>query len=170
MSPLLKKDHESFTKILQHTIDVVQLYLDRQATLPPGRFIPDIIMNNLPQHGIGAIAVLDYFEKNFADKLANSTGPNYFGFVTGGSTPASVAGDWLVSAYDQNACGSNDTIAPQLERQTIHFLKELFGLNEDYFGSYVTGATMANFTGLALARQWVGEQHGKDFSNDGMAN
>jgi glutamate/tyrosine decarboxylase-like PLP-dependent enzyme len=170
MSPLLKKDHESFTKILQHTIDVVQLHLDRQATLPPGRFIPDIIMNDLPQHGIGAIAVLDYFEKNFADKLANSTGPNYFGFVTGGSTPASVAGDWLVSAYDQNACGSNDTIAPQLERQTIHFFKQLFGLDEAYFGSFVTGATISNFTSLALARQWVGEQQGIDFSDDGITN
>src|SRR5688500_4302269 len=139
MNPLLKNDRESFTEILKHTIDVVELHLNRQATLPPGRFIPDIAMTDLPQQGIGAIAVLDHFEKNFADKLANSAGPNYFGFVTGGSTPASVAGEWLVSAYDQNACGSNDSIAPQLERQTIHFFKQLFRLDEEYFASFVTG-------------------------------
>jgi glutamate/tyrosine decarboxylase-like PLP-dependent enzyme len=73
-----------------------------------------------------------------------------------------------VSAYDQNACGSNDSIAPQLERQTIGLFRQLFGLDDDYFGSFVTGATMSNFVGLALGRQWVGEQRGVDFSQDGL--
>ena len=168
MNAQLKKDLESFGTILNHTVEVAQHHFDRQETLPPGRFIPDLPMASLPARGIGAHAALDYFENNFADKLANSTGPRYFGFVTGGSTPASVAGDWLVSAYDQNACGSNDSIAPQIERQTIHFFKELFGLDQEYFGSFVTGATLANFTSLALGRQWVGEQRGIDFSSEGL--
>jgi glutamate/tyrosine decarboxylase-like PLP-dependent enzyme len=170
MHALLTDDWDSLKEILSHTVDVAQKHFDRQETLPPGRFIPDITMRDLPETGIGAMAVLDYFEENFATQLANSTGPRYFGFVTGGSTPASVAGDWLVSAYDQNACGSNDSIAPQLERQTIHFFKQLFGLDQAYFGSFVTGATLANFTNIALARQWVGEQQGVDLSNDGLAH
>ncbi|HZI26009.1 MAG TPA: pyridoxal-dependent decarboxylase [Chryseolinea sp.] len=168
MDGLLKKDLENLSGILNHAVEIAQHHFNRQQTLPPGRFIPDLPMADIPSKGIGAIATLDYFEHNFADKLANSTGARYFGFVTGGSTPASVAGDWLVSAYDQNACGSNDSIAPQIERQTIHFFKELFGLDPEYFGSFVTGATLANFTSLALARQWVGEQRGLDFSNEGL--
>src|SRR5688572_6402656 len=168
MDGLLKKDLENLSGILNHAVEIAQHHFNRQQTLPPGRFIPDLPMADIPSKGIGAIATLDYFEHNFADKLANSTGARYFGFVTGGSTPASVAGDWLVSAYDQNACGSNDSIAPQIERQTIHFFKELFGLDPEYFGSFVTGATLANFTNLALARQWVGEQRGIDFSNEGL--
>jgi glutamate/tyrosine decarboxylase-like PLP-dependent enzyme len=168
MDHQLKRDFENLGEILKHTAAIAQHHFDRLESLPPGRFISDIAMANLPEEGMGAVATLDYFERNFADKLANSIGPRYFGFVTGGSTPASVAGDWLVSAYDQNACGSNDSIAPQIERQTIHFFKELFGLDLEYFGSFVTGATLANFTGLALARQWVGEQRGVDFSNDGL--
>ncbi len=100
--------------------------------------------------------------------MANTAGPRYFGFVTGGATPAAVAGDWLVSAFDQNACGSNDSIAPQLERQTIDLFKQLFGLDSHYFGSFVTGATLANFVGITLGRQWVGEQLGIDVSNDGL--
>ena len=170
MDSILAKDKENIRHILSRTKQLAEDYFARQEEMPPGRFIPDIQLLSLPEKGIGASNVLSYFEKNFADKITNSAGPRYFGFVTGGSTPAAVAGDWLVSAYDQNACGSNDSIAPQLERQTIHFFKELFGLDPEYFGSFVTGATLSNFTNLAIARQWVGEQYGVDFSNEGLTN
>ena len=33
----------------------------------------------------------------------------------------------------------------------------------------VTGATMANFTALAAARQWWGEKHGLNAARDGIA-
>lgn len=169
MNKMLHFDRESIKDILWNTLTLANTYFNKQDDLPPGRFIPNIEMMDMPEKGIGANASLTFFEQNFADKMTNSAGPRYFGFVTGGSTPASVAGDWLVSAYDQNACGSNDSIAPQIERQTLHFLKQLFGLDEAYFGSFVTGATISNFTSLAQARQWVGEQRGIDFSQEGLS-
>jgi glutamate/tyrosine decarboxylase-like PLP-dependent enzyme len=167
MNEILKKDSDDLKLILKETLAVAERYFDRQNNIPPGRFIEDLELRDVPEKGIGAQAVLSLFEKEFGDKVANSAGPRYFGFVTGGSTPASVAGDWLVSTYDQNACGSNDSIAPQIERQTIHFFKQLFNLDPGYFGSFVTGATISNFVSLAIARQWLGEQHGIDFSNEG---
>ncbi len=170
MHRLLEKDRASFTGLLAQASAIAEKYLDTQDTVAPGRYIKDIPLQSVPETGIGAAATLDLFRDKYSDLVAASAGPRYFGFVTGGSTPASVAGDWLVSAYDQNACGSNDSIAPQLERQTIHFFKQLFGLHEDYFGSFVTGATMANFVGLAQGRQWVGEQSGIDFSNEGLGS
>lgn len=169
MHARLSTDKTNLSEILGHAKQMAESYFARQDSLAPGKFVPDISLMDLPRTGMGAHAALDYFEKNYADQIANSAGPRYFGFVTGGSTPAAVAGDWLVSAYDQNACGSNDSIAPQLERQTIHFFKQLFGLDEEYFGSFVTGATLSNFTSLALARQWVGEESGVDFSNEGLS-
>jgi len=168
MNTILKNDSENLNGILNHTVEVALKHFERQDTLPPGRFIPDIEMEDLSRQGIGADAALSLFEQRYAPLLANSTGSRYFAFVTGGSTPASVAGDWLVSAYDQNACGSNDSIAPQIERQTIHYLKQMFGLDAAYFGSFVSGATMASFSGLAMARQWFGEQLGYDFSTEGI--
>jgi glutamate/tyrosine decarboxylase-like PLP-dependent enzyme len=167
MNSLLQHDKTRFSEILQKTLAVATDYLNDNSSIPPERFIEDIQLENLPQTGIGATKTLDLFATEYADKIANSAGARYFGFVTGGSTPASVAGDWLVSTYDQNACGSNDSIAPQLERQTLHFLKQLFGIDQDYFGSFVTGATISNFVSLAIARQWIGEQHGINISADG---
>jgi glutamate/tyrosine decarboxylase-like PLP-dependent enzyme len=170
MNQQLSNDKAAVKEILAATRLLAEKYLDKQNDLPPGRFINDITLESLPRQGIGAKAALSYFESNFADKITNSAGPRYFGFVTGGSTPAALAGDWLVSAYDQNTCGSNDSIAPQLERQTIHFFKEMFRLDPVYFGTFVTGATISNFTSLALARQWVGEQHNVDFSTEGLCS
>lgn len=161
-------DRKNLGKILDATQRIAESYFSKQHQLPPSRVVNDMPMEDLPETGLGALEVLTQFEKRFAGLMANSAGPRYFGFVTGGSTPAAIAGDWLVSAYDQNACGSNDSIAPQLERQTIHFFKQMFRLDDSYFGSFVTGATISNFTGLALGRQWVGEQLGVDFSQEGI--
>jgi glutamate/tyrosine decarboxylase-like PLP-dependent enzyme len=168
MHQQLKYDFDGFSDILQQTVKIAEEYLKDPTTVSPGRYIRDLTLQDVPQKGIGASSTLELFRKEYADKIAASSGPRYFGFVTGGSTPAAVAGDWLVSAYDQNACGSNDSIAPQIERQAIHFLKQMFGIDEEYFGSFVSGATAANFVGLALARQWLGLQHSVDFSNEGL--
>lgn len=168
MNSQLAFDKDHLNDILRKTVSLAEGHFARSEEIAPGRFIPDMPLTELPENGIGASAVLDYFEKKFARQMANSAGPRYFGFVTGGATPASVAGDWLVSTYDQNACGSNDSIAPQIERQTIHFFRQLFGLSDSWFGSFVTGATQSNLVGLALGRQWVGDELGIDISQEGF--
>jgi glutamate/tyrosine decarboxylase-like PLP-dependent enzyme len=170
MDAHLEADRNAIGQILKQTLSIADEYIRKQDEIPPGRFIPDLDAAIVPEKGIGAKATLELFTKKYAPLIAGSAGPRYFGFVTGGSTPASVAGDWLVSAFDQNACGSNDSIAPQIERQTINFLKQLFALEDDYFGSFVTGATISNFVSLAIGRQWIGEQLGIDVSNEGLAS
>ena len=168
MDVLLQEDSLRRGEIMRHTLFLAETFFESQADRPPGVIVPELPKEELPEAGMGAVATLSFFEKEYAHLLNNSAGPRYFGFVTGGSTPASIAGDWLASAFDQNACGSNDSIAPQIEHQTIGYLKQLFRLSEDYFGSFVTGATMSNMVGLALGRQWVGEQHGIDVSDEGL--
>lgn len=165
---MLFRDKMIFQYLLDQVCKAAGQHFDRQESLSPGRRVDDLLLENLPEQGLGTEAVLKHFEDHFAARISNTAGSRYFGFVTGGSTPASIAGDWLVSMLDQNPTGCNDGIAPQIERQTIHYLKQLFDLDDDYFGSFVTGATMSNFVGLASARQWFGEQKGIDFSDEGL--
>jgi len=169
MTEALRYDKDSFANILRETLKIAEKYVSKDLdSLPPGILVDDLPLVNLPGKGLGAVNVLKQFETRYANLITNSAGPRYFGFVTGGATPASVAGDWLVSTYDQNACGSNDSIAPQLERQAIDFIRQLLGIEKDFFGSFVTGATMSNMVGLSCGRQWAGEQQGFDFSNEGI--
>lgn len=168
MNQTLLHDQKQISVLLEKAKEISLRYFQQQEQFPPGRWVENRALENLPRAGLGGTQTLEHFEKELAPYISNTAGPRYFGFVTGGSTPASIAGDWLVSAYDQNAFGSNDSIAPQVERQTLHFLKQLFGLDESYFGSFVTGATISNMVGLALGRQWLGEQAGVDFSQSGI--
>lgn len=168
MNTQIQQDERQRPHIFQRVLELAHRYYEQEDNLPPGRYVADIPFEDLPNKGKGALNTLNFFDERYSSLIPASAGPRYFAFVTGGSTPAAVAGDWLVSVYDQNACGSNDSIAPQLERQTIHYLRQLFGLTEDFYGAFVTGATMSNFVGLAIARQWIGEQHGIDVSNDGI--
>lgn len=171
----MKQDNVLFRDkvIMKHLLGLTQQaasrQLDKQQDLHPGIKVDELSLEDLPGSGIGTEAVLRYFEDHFADRISNTAGPRYFGFVVGGSTPAAVAGDWLVSTLDQNPFGSTDSIAPQIERQSIHFLKQLLNIDEAYFGAFVTGATMSNFVGMATARQWVGEQRGHNYSVEGLA-
>ena len=88
----------------------------------------------------------------------------------GGGTPAALAADWLTSALDQIAFNwISSPFAMRLEQISVDWLKELFGLPAAWSGVLTTGATMANFTGLAAARRWWGRQHGVDVEESGLS-
>ncbi len=129
------------------------------------------INTQLAEQGLGAEGSLALFNQQFEPIIVASTGPRYWGFVTGGATPAAIMGDWLASVYDQNpqsASGQGD-ISAAIEQETIQLLLDLFGLPNSFLGGFVTGATLSNFTCLAVARQWVGKQLNKDIAKEGIS-
>ncbi|MCP4139174.1 MAG: aspartate aminotransferase family protein [Chloroflexi bacterium] len=169
MHKFLSKDRAQLDKILEDILNEANHFLSEVDTRPVGTVSPaNIDEINISDEGIGALKTLELFKERYASWMSGSAGPRYYGFVTGGVTPAALAGDWLTSVYDQNSLGSDESIAPQLELETIALLRQLFGLPDDYTGSFVTGATMSNFVGLALARQWVGHQRGINFAEKGL--
>ena len=124
----------------------------------------------LPDDGDGSLAALTRLLTDGIEAAVNSAGPRFFHFVTGGSTPAALAADWLASALDNNAgLWISSPLGSRLEQVAIGWLKELFALPSDWAGVLTTGATMSNFTALAAARQWWGEQHGTDIAVRGMS-
>jgi glutamate/tyrosine decarboxylase-like PLP-dependent enzyme len=125
---------------------------------------------NLPVDGMGLEDTISAFYQQHKNHLVASSGARFWGFVTGGTTPAAIAGDWLTSVFDQNTQGIKGAgdISAIIELQTISWLVQLFGLPDSFKGGFVTGATMSNFTCLAIARQWAGRQKGIDIAREGI--
>lgn len=168
MDKNLETDARRIEAILNQIRDRATHFLQSLNEHPVGVFPPKYKISNLPDEGIGAEKTLEIFNNKYSQGITASSGARYFGFVTGGATPAAIAGDWLVSVFDQNAMGAEDSSAPYIERETISFLRQLFHLSDSHSGTFVSGATMSNFVGLALARQWVARQLGVDLVQEGL--
>jgi len=125
-------------------------------------------VSQLSDQGLGADGAVALFQDAVSPHISGSPGPRYFGFVTGGSTPAALAGDWLASAADQNLGMPGDSAASQLTEQTIALLLDLFDLPPALFdGAFTSGATASNVVGLSVGRAWCAEQCGIDVVADG---
>jgi glutamate/tyrosine decarboxylase-like PLP-dependent enzyme len=125
---------------------------------------------DFPEEGEGTLAAVAQLLELGADAHIRSSGPRFFHWVIGGCTPGALAADWFASLIDQNAgAWSSSPLAVRLEAISLAWLQELFGLPAAWGGVLTTGATTANFTALAAARQWWGEQHGVDVAAHGLA-
>lgn len=167
----LRHDLDRFDALLDRARAVASEYLAAIAERPTGMPTPDTeIARTLSDRGVGALAALEEFRTRLQPLLVASTGPRYFGYVTGGTTPAALVGDWLAAAHDQNpqsSTGPGD-VSALVELETIALLRDLLGLPGDLDGGFVSGATMANFTGLAVGRQWAAARLGVDAARQGV--
>jgi glutamate/tyrosine decarboxylase-like PLP-dependent enzyme len=94
----------------------------------------------------------------------------FFGWVIGGTLPAALGADWMVSAWDQNAAMRLATPATAAAEEAAgQWLLELLHLPATSAVGFATGGTTANFVGLAAGRQYVLEQAGWDLEADGMS-
>jgi glutamate/tyrosine decarboxylase-like PLP-dependent enzyme len=88
-----------------------------------------------------------------------SISANYYGFITGGTTPAALFADNVVSAYDQNVQVHlpNHSIVTDVEYNALGLLLDLFSLDRSAWhnGTFTTGATGSNILGLACGREFV---------------
>jgi len=123
----------------------------------------------LPSQGGDAAEILDALCTRVGPGLVSTVGPRYFGFVTGGAVPVTVATEWLASAWDQNgALYVMSPAAAVVEDIVAGWLLELLGLPAGASVGFVTGCHMANFTCLAAARHEVLRRHVWDVESQGL--
>jgi glutamate/tyrosine decarboxylase-like PLP-dependent enzyme len=159
---------------LKRAYDIAREYLDRLPerhvnARKSGVELHRALGGPLPETSLDPVAVIEALAVNADAGLVATAGPRYFGFVTGGSVPAAVAADWLVSAWDQNV-GLN-VMSPAMaaiEDAAAAWLLDLFTLPKTASVGFVTGAHMANVTALAAARHEVLRRAGWDVEARGL--
>lgn len=150
-------------------------YLDSLGERPVGATASAAELTELLGGGLpagptsGADALRLLAEAAEAGGVVASSGPRYFGYVVGGTLPVSVATDWLVSAWDQNA-GVFDLgpAVATIEHITAEWLIDLFGLPAGTSVGFPTGCTMAHVAALAAARHHVLAKVGWNVEQDGL--
>jgi glutamate/tyrosine decarboxylase-like PLP-dependent enzyme len=123
----------------------------------------------LPGPGMAAMDVLRLADVVGSPATVASNGPRYFGFVIGGALPVAQAAAFLSTAWDQNAALTvMSPAAARLNSVALRWITELLGLPAGLAGGFVSGATMANATCLAAARDAVLTRHGWDAAGQGL--
>jgi glutamate/tyrosine decarboxylase-like PLP-dependent enzyme len=123
----------------------------------------------LPEHPSDPVAVVDELATRAEPGLMAMPSGRFFGWVIGGTLPAALGADLLVSAWDQNAAmryASPATAA--IEEVAGEWLLDLLGLPAGSDVGFTTGATMGNWTCLAAARASVLDQAGWDVNANGL--
>jgi len=124
----------------------------------------------LPDGPIDPADVIDLLADGVEPGLMAMGSGRFFGWVIGGTLPAALGADWLTSAWDQNngmRFATPGTVAA--EEAAATWVLDLLGLPDTADVGFVTGGTMANFTGLAAARQQVLENVGWDLDRLGLS-
>jgi len=154
----------------RHTLDWLSSLEDRPV--PPQASIDQVTQalgTALPNDGSDPAEVVDLLAEACDPGLTAMGSGRFFGFVVGGTHPAALAADWLVSAWDQNSGLRRVTPAHSaVEDVTSAWLLDLLGLPRESAAGFVTGGTMANFTGLAAGRDAVFRGAGWDVAQRGL--
>ena len=145
----------------------------RDRPIPPRVGSDDVkerLGRELPESGEPAVDVIERLAEGAEPGLGAIGSPRFYGWVMGGTQPVALAADWLVSAWDQNT--GLRTITPAAvaaEELAEEWLVDLLGLPGGSQVGFTTGATMAQFTCMAAARDQVLRRVGWDVETQGMA-
>ena len=161
-------------ELLQRAHEIASRYLDDVGTRHVGGLatrasLIEALGGPLPDAPADPLTVLDDLVDHADEGIVASAGPRYFGFVTGGAVPVTVAADWLASAWDQNTCLY--VMSPAMlvmEDIVAGWTLELLGFPRHAGVGFVTGCHMANFTCLAAARHEVLRRAGWNVETQGL--
>jgi glutamate/tyrosine decarboxylase-like PLP-dependent enzyme len=168
-------DSDNTRKLLAEAANRAANYIDglrvRDVGPPRGSIerLMEVLDSPLPDKPSNPNDVLALLDDYGSPATVASAGGRYFGFVTGGAMPVTVAAQILAAAWDQNCFSfvSSPAVAC-IETTALRWVKEALDMPAVAEGALVTGATMANFTCLAAARNATLQKHGWDVDRQGL--
>ncbi|WP_350346974.1 aminotransferase class V-fold PLP-dependent enzyme [Agromyces sp. G08B096] len=132
--------------------------------------VRDALGAELPELGEPAEAVIERLATAIEPGLIAIGSPRFYGWVIGGTQPAALAADWLVSAWDQNT--GLRAITPgavAAEELAGEWILDLLGLPAGSAVGFATGATMSQFAAMAAGRDEVLRRAGWEVATAGLA-
>jgi glutamate/tyrosine decarboxylase-like PLP-dependent enzyme len=165
----------------QHRVELwraaAEMAIEYATSVDERRVVPDAaavealaaFAGPLPDRGTTSLDTVRLLHGAGSPATVASTGPHYFGFVIGATYPVALASSWLAASWDQNAAlPAMSPVANKLHDVVADWLVDLLRLPPSTGVAFVTGATVANATGLAAGRDALLAQLGWDAQANGL--
>ncbi|MGD2139960.1 MAG: aminotransferase class V-fold PLP-dependent enzyme [Burkholderiales bacterium] len=164
-------EYEALRRALDHAITHLESLDAREI---PASVSASELRNRLGkelgEEGVAAEQVIDELAADVAGGLFGSGSPRFFAWAIGGALPASIAADWLTSAWDQvSAIYSTSPALAVMEEVAGTWLKDILRLPQDASFAFVTGCQSAHMTALAAARHKLLHDRGYDVEAHGLS-
>jgi glutamate/tyrosine decarboxylase-like PLP-dependent enzyme len=136
-------------------VDDAISHLETVRERPVWQPVPDEIVEQFrmaaPHEPAGAEITYQEFLETILPYPMGTTHPRFWGWYMGAGTVFGALADLMASTMNSNLGGGNH-VANLVEEQVINWMKEILSLPHDSSGLLVSGGSMANFVGLAVAR------------------
>jgi len=168
----LDPDDDGALRALAHravddALDYLATLRDRPAWQPPPDDTATRFAQPLPRAPEGAEAAYADFVAHVMPYPMGNIHPRFWGWYMGTGTAFGALGDFLAAIVNPNMGGGNH-VANHVELQVVDWCKDIVGMPRDTSGLLVSGGSMANFIGLAVARNATAAAHGIDVREAGV--
>jgi aromatic-L-amino-acid decarboxylase len=155
LDPADERGWEELRLLGHQMVDEMLTYLRTARERPVWRPVPKEVRKRLsgpaPREPTPVAEVYDEFKRDVLPYPTGNIHPRFWGWVIGTGTPVAMLADMLASGMNPQVAEFDDAPAV-VENQVIAWLVELLGLPAGTHGLLVSGGSMANFVGLAVAR------------------
>jgi glutamate/tyrosine decarboxylase-like PLP-dependent enzyme len=146
---------EEMRALAHRMVDDALTYLETVRERPAWQPVPEEVARcfeeKAPREPGSAQTAYQEFLKNIFPYPMGTIHPRFWAWYMGNGTVTGALADFLASVMNSNLGGGNH-VANLVETQVIHWMKEVLGFPEEASGLLVSGGSMANFVGLAVAR------------------
>jgi len=150
------EDWESFRRLGHEAFDELVDYLRDVGDRPVWQPLPDaarsLFRESLPEQGAGDVETFEAVRRHVLPYPTGNVHPRFWSWVGGTGTPTQLIADMVISAMNSCTLGFDEAASSHVELQLIDWLKEMLGYASEASGLLVSGGSMANLVGLAVAR------------------
>jgi len=149
------EDWDSMRELGHRVVDDALHYFRTTRERPAWRPVPADVAERLtapaPPGPADPPAVYEEFLRDIMPYTMNTTHPRFWAWYMGSGTVMAALADLLAATMNPNLGGGNHA-APLVEKQVLGWIRDMVGFPAEASGLLTSGASMANFTALTVAR------------------
>lgn len=130
---------------------------ERPAWQPVPSEARQLFRQSVPRHATSRQQIYDEIRKHILPYPTGNIHPRFWSWVGGTGTPTQLIADLVASAMNSASLGFDEVSSSYVELQLLDWLKSLLDYPADASGLLVSGGSMANLVGLAVARNRASE-------------